>query len=52
MYSEEKIKFDEEKKQFLLNPSAAFQISREQKSEIIIEEIKLEGTTKPKLKKE
>ena len=47
--SEEKIKFDEEKNQFLLNPPEAVQISREQKHEIIIEGIKLEGTTKPGL---
>jgi hypothetical protein len=44
--SEEKIKFDEEKNQFLLNPPAAFQISSVHKNEIILEGIKLEGTTK------
>ena len=45
-HSEDKIKFDEEKTQFLLNPPAAFQISSEQKTEIILEGIKLEGTCK------
>jgi hypothetical protein len=44
--SEQKIKFDEEKNQFLLNPPAAFQISNEQQNEIILEGIKLEGTSK------
>ena len=44
--SEEKIKFDEEKHQFLLNPPAAFKISSVEKNEIILEGIKLEGTTK------
>ena len=45
-HSEEKVKFDEEKSQFMVNPPAAFQISSEQKNEIILEGIKLEGTCK------
>ena len=42
--SEAKNKFDEEKSQFLLNPPAAFEISSEQKNEVIVEGIKLEGS--------